>query len=65
MSICLVVVWLCCAKTAERIEMLFGLFVLEMYRIGISTIRPKPDSGQIVESAVRLELEFTGYRLLT
>jgi len=35
-----------------------------MYRIGIFTVWPEPDSGWIVESAVRLELEFTAYRIL-
>ena len=30
-------------------------------RIGIFTIQLEPDSGRIVESAIHLEPEFTGY----
>jgi len=36
-----------------------------MYRLEVFTIQPEPDSGQIVESAVRPEPEFTGYRILS
>jgi len=39
--------------------------VLGMYWIGILTIRPDPDSGQIVESAMWPNPDFTGYRIVT
>ena len=35
-----------------------------MYQIGIFTVRLELDSGEIVESAVRPEPEFTVYRIV-
>jgi len=43
----------------------FYEFTLEMYRIGIFTIWPDPDSGWIVESAIWPDPDFTGYRIVT
>jgi len=37
---------------------------IRMYQIGIFTVLPELDIGQIVESAVRPELEFTIYRIV-
>jgi len=37
--------------------------MIGMHRIGIFTIRPDPDSGRIVESAIRPD--FTGYWIVT
>jgi len=39
--------------------------MLGMYQIGIFTIWPEPDSGQIVECAIQPESEFTRYQILT
>jgi len=42
-----------------------SLHIIQMYQIGIFTIWPEPDSGQIVEWAIWPDLDFTTYQILT